>query len=61
MYSLPVDLENKIVSGEVCDEDLIFRRYKTLIIPTEGLLHGDALIELIDYFLRNSTLKKIEN
>jgi hypothetical protein len=61
LYSLPLDLEEKILSGKVSNEDLIFRRYKTLIIPTEGLLHGDALIELIDYFLRYSTIKKIQN
>lgn len=61
LYALPLDLEYKIVNGVVANEDLVFRRYKTLIIPTESLLHGDALIELIDYFMRYSTIKKIEN
>jgi hypothetical protein len=52
------------MANEVSNEDLVFRRYKTLIIPIDGLLNqtsGYSLIEIIDYFLRYSTVKSIDN
>jgi hypothetical protein len=60
LYSLPVELEKKIRSNEVSYEDLKFRRYKNLIIPIDGLLSktsGRCLIEIVEYFLRYSTIK----
>ena len=45
-------------------EDLKFRRYKTLLIPIDGLLSLTServLIALINYFLKNSTVKTINN
>jgi hypothetical protein len=64
LYSIPVELEEKIRRNEVSYEDLKFRRYKNLIIPIDGLLSktsGRCLIELVEYFLRFSTIKSIEN
>ncbi len=64
LYSLPVALEEKILSNQIPQEDLTFRRYKTLIIPLDNLLSktsGLPMIELTNYFLRYSTLKKINN
>ncbi len=60
LYSLPVELERKIQSNEQSYEDIKLRRYKTLLIPIDGLLSsssGRPMIELISYFLRYSTLK----
>lgn len=64
LYSLPVNLEEAIRGNFVSYEDLKFRRYKNLIIPIDGLLNMTSersLIELITYFLRNSTMKTIDN
>lgn len=64
LYSLPVDLEAKIRANEVPYEDLKFRRYKTLLIPIDGLLShtsGRALTEIVSYFLRYSNLQSIDN
>ena len=60
LYSLPVDLERKIQNNEQSYEDVKLRRYKTLVVPIDGLLSnstGKPMIELISYFLRYSTLK----
>jgi hypothetical protein len=38
LYSLPVDLENSIKSNTVSNEDLKFRRYKTMMIPVDRLV-----------------------
>jgi hypothetical protein len=38
LYSLPVHLEEKIMSATVPNEDLVFRRYKVLLIPIDGFL-----------------------
>ena len=64
LYSIPVDLENKILNNDVPNEDLVFRRYKTMIIPIDGLLSktsGLSIVELTSYFLRHSTLNHIDN
>ena len=61
---MPVTLENRILAGEVPNEDLIFRRYKTLLIPIDGLISktsGLSLVELTTYFLRNSNIKQVDN
>lgn len=64
LYSLPVDLEEKILKNEVPNEDIMFRRYKVLLIPVDALLghtSGRPLIELTNYFLRYSTLPLSDN
>jgi flagellar biosynthesis GTPase FlhF len=64
LYSLPADLEDRILKNEVPNEDLVFRRYKVLLIPLDSLLSrtsGLQLIEIINYFLRYSTMKKVQN
>ena len=38
LYSLPVGLEEKITAGQVPNEDIVFRRYKVLLIPLDGLI-----------------------
>jgi hypothetical protein len=37
LYSLPVELERAIRKNEVNNEDLVFRRYKSLLVPIDGL------------------------
>ena len=64
LYSFPVELEQKIARNEVTFEDLKFRRYKNLLIPIDGLLgqtSGRPLIELVEYFLRYSTVHSKTN
>ena len=64
LYSFPVELEKKIATNEVSFEDLKFRRYKNLLIPIDGLLSqtsGRPLIELVEYFLRYSTIRSKTN
>jgi len=56
-------LETQIAKGEVPNEDLVFRRYKVLIIPLDSLFgrtSGRPMIELTNYFLRNSTLLHVQ-
>jgi hypothetical protein len=64
LYSLPVSLENSIVANKVPSDDITFRRYKVLVLSLDGLFSktsGLPLIELLNYFLRFSTLPLIEN
>ena len=64
LYTIPVELEEKIMMNEVPKEDITFRRYKTLLIPIEGLFSrtsGMPMIELINYFLRYSNVPVYEN
>jgi hypothetical protein len=64
LYALPVGLEQQIRDNKVPNEDLVFRRYKVLVVPLDGLMQktsGQALIEITNYFLRYSTLKRVEN
>ena len=59
-----MELEKQIRLSNVPYEDLKFRRYKTLLIPIDGLLSqtsDQVLIDLVNYFLRNSTLKTTDN
>ncbi len=52
------------MKGKMPHENLAFRRYKVIIMPIDDLLlktSGNALIELIKYFLRFSTLRTVEN
>jgi hypothetical protein len=64
LYSLPVPLEEKILGNLVPKDDLVFRRYKTLVIAIDSLLaktSGLPMIELTNYFLRYSNLRRIDN
>lgn len=57
-------MEEQIRNNTIVKEDITFRRYKALIIPIDGLLSltcGLPMIEIIGYFLRNSTMKRVEN
>ena len=52
------------MANEVSKDDLVFRRYKTLVIPIDNLLaktSGIPMIELTNYFLRYSNLLRIDN
>jgi flagellar biosynthesis GTPase FlhF len=64
LYSLPVELEERIRANELPYEDLKFRRYKTLLFPIDGLLgltSGRCIAEIVAYFLRYSTMTQIDN
>ncbi len=64
LYSLPVALEESILSNKVPHEDIMFRRYKVLLIPLDSLFGKTSVnpvIELTNYFLRNSTLLQVDN
>ena len=64
LYSLPVALEEAILRGEVPSDDIMFRRYKVLLVPIEGLFgktSGRPVIELFDYFMRHSTMARANN
>ena len=54
-----MELENRILMNEVPHDDLVFRRYKVLLVPIDGLFgktSGAPLAEILSYFMRNSTL-----
>lgn len=59
LNSLPLDLELKIQSNEVGKEDLVFRRYKSLMIPLDSHINNGILSDLIQYFLLYSNLNKV--
>ena len=61
LHTLPVSLDEKIDKNEVDYQDIVFRRYKTLLIPIDSLLSSSALMEIVEYFMRYSTIIQVEN
>ena len=59
LHSVPLDLEQKIQTDQVPKEDLVFRRYKALLIPLDCHTNNEILSELIQYFLQHSTINKV--
>ena len=59
LSGLPLDMELKIRNNKIEREDIVFGRYKTVMIPIGDHISKDALSELVQYFLINSTLKKV--
>lgn len=64
LYTLPVALEQSIAANEVPKDDITFRRYKMMVLPVDSLFSktsGLPLIELVQYFLRFSTMPIVDN
>ena len=59
LHSVPLELETKISKDQVQKEDLVFRRYKALLIPLDSHINNEVLSELIQYFLLHSTIQKV--
>ena len=59
LHSVPLDLEQKIQTDQVQKEDLVFRRYKALLIPLDCHINNEILSELIQYFLQHSSIQKV--
>ena len=59
LHSVPLDLEQKIQTDKVAKEDLVFRRYKALLIPLDSHINNEILSELIQYFLQHSSMHKV--
>jgi hypothetical protein len=54
--SIPLDLEHQIQNEQIPKEDLVFCRYKTMMIPLDSHINNEALSDLVKYFLLNSKI-----
>ena len=59
LHSVPLDLERKIQTNQVEQEDLVSQRYRALMIPFGDHMNSEILSRLIQYFLLHSTLHKV--